>query len=103
MAAKRSTPLASALEQATSAVGRALVGGAVRGMLIGGMAVIARGVPRTTRDVDATIDGNGVDLQELLTTLKGHALVPRIDDAAKFAAEHQVLLLRHAPSGIEAT
>jgi hypothetical protein len=69
-------------------------------MIIGGVAVIARGVARATRDVDATIAFNG-EVDDLVARLKDHELVPRIDDAAKFARERQVLLLRHGPSGVD--
>lgn len=68
-------------------------------MFIGGIAVIARGVPRLTVDVDATVQGNAVDLQDLFATLEAHQIVPRIGDAADFARRRQVLLLEHGPSG----
>lgn len=102
MASERSvsSPRGS-LGQAIHAVGEALSGSSVRGMLIGGIAVIARGVPRTTRDVDATIDGTALDLPKLLDELAGYGILPRIDDATVFARENQVLLLRHAQSGVD--
>lgn len=68
-------------------------------MLIGGIAVILRGTVRQTNDVDATVWAEGVDLAALLGVLGRHGIVGRIDDAAQFARDHQVLLLRHAPSG----
>ncbi len=70
-------------------------------MIIGGIAVIARGVPRLTRDIDATVAGAGTDLQELAAVLRRHHLVTRIEDAVRFAQQNHILLLRHAPSGIE--
>jgi hypothetical protein len=70
-------------------------------MIIGGIAVIARGVPRLTRDVGATVAGGALDLAELLRRLAAHELVPRIDDAVPFAEAYQVLLLRHEPSGVD--
>jgi hypothetical protein len=70
-------------------------------MLIGGIAVIARGVPRTTRDVDATVSAETGHLEGLLRTFGKHELGPRIDDALDFAQANQVLLLRHAPSGVD--
>jgi hypothetical protein len=70
-------------------------------MLIGGIAVIARGVPRLTRDVDATVAGGTLAPAELIDRLREHGVLPRIDDAAEFAAAHQVLLLRHEPSGVD--
>jgi hypothetical protein len=70
-------------------------------MIIGGVAVIARGVPRTTRDIDATVEGPGLDLGELVAGLARHGIVPRIDDAVAFASRHQVLLMRHAQDGVD--
>ena len=68
-------------------------------MIIGGIAVIIRGVPRHTQDVDATVWGEGLDISELHGLLASSDIEPRIDDATAFAEEHQVLLLRHTPSG----
>src|SRR5262245_30488478 len=72
-----------------------------RHMLIGGVAVIARGVRRLTDDVDATLWGAGVDLRSLLRRLSAQRIVPRIRDALEFARRNQVLLLRHEPSGVD--
>lgn len=68
-------------------------------MIIGGIAVIARGVPRLTVDADATVWGEQVDLNDLIQILGQHQIVPRIQDALNFARQRQVLLLRHDPSG----
>jgi hypothetical protein len=68
-------------------------------MIIGGVAVIARGIPRQTVDVDGAVWGEGVDLDGLFLVLGRHGLVPRIADAREFARQRQVLLLRHEPSG----
>ncbi len=89
------------LKAAVQAVGRALAELPVPGMIIGGVAVIARGVPRLTRDVDATVAGGTLDLADLADRLRAHDLVPRIDDAIAFASANQVLLLRHTPSGVD--
>lgn len=70
-------------------------------MIIGGIAVIARGVPRLTRDVDATVAGGVMELPALLDALRPHGVVPRIPDAVAFASAHQVVLLRHEPSGVD--
>jgi hypothetical protein len=67
-------------------------------MIIGGMALIARGVPRQTVDIDAAIWAEGLDLEQLVRVLAHHAIVPRIPDATAFARERQTLLLRHDPS-----
>jgi hypothetical protein len=68
-------------------------------MLIGGIAVILRGTVRQTNDIDATVWAEGVDLDVLFEVLGRHGIVGRIDDAAQFARNHQVLLPRHTPSG----
>lgn len=69
-------------------------------MIIGGVAVIAAGVPRETIDIDATILGRACELDHLVSILARHDITPRIDDAIAFAQERQVLLLRHDPSGV---
>lgn len=69
-------------------------------MIIGGMAVIAAGVPRQTIDIDATVLGRTSDLEEVVATLARHGITPRISDALQFARERQVLLLRHDASGV---
>lgn len=63
--------------------------------------MIARGVPRLTRDIDATVVGAGTDLPGLVAVLRRHEIVPRIEDAVDFALQNHVLLLRHAPTGID--
>lgn len=68
-------------------------------MLIGGLAAVARGVLRQTGDVDATVWAADLDLERLVAVLARHGIEPRIPDALDFAREHQVLLLRHQPSG----
>jgi len=89
------------LKAAVRAVGAALSDLPVPGMLIGGIAVIARGVPRLTRDVDVTVAGGVLDLPGIVERLRAHDLVPRIEDAVAFASVNQVLLLRHEPSGVD--
>ena len=71
-----------------------------RSMIIGGIAVIASGVPRETIDVDATISGRSSDIDSVLAAFARYEIVPRIDDARAFARERQVLLLQHEPTGI---
>lgn len=66
--------------------------------LIGGLAVVRWGRPRTTHDVDMTLlTGFGSEemyIRELLSRYK-----PRLDDAARFARENRVLLVS-ASNGI---
>ena len=102
MAAKRPRAvLKGPLGDALRAVAEALAGLPVPGMLIGGMAVIARGVPRLTRDVDATIAAGEIDVRELADRIARHGIIPRIADAIAFADARQVLLLRHEPSDVD--
>ena len=92
-------PTDQALLEAVAALATALRKLRAPGMIIGGMAVIARGVPRLTVDVDATVWGADVELLELFGTLSEQGIVPRVRDALEFARERQVLLLRHEPTG----
>lgn len=69
-------------------------------MIIGGLAVIARGVVRHTDDADATVWAADINLSRLLETLHGRGIVGRIDDVEAFAAQSQVLLLVHEPTGV---
>lgn len=87
------------LVQALAALDRALTELGVPFMIIGGIAVIARGVPRQTIDIDATVWGEATSLEDLLAGLEAHAIVPRIPDAEEFARRRQVLLLEHRSTG----
>lgn len=84
--------------QTVAALGAALESIGVSWMVIGGVAVVARGVARLTDDVDATVIGADLDLEATITVLSRHGIIPRIDDAIRFARQSQVLLLRHALS-----
>lgn len=64
-------------------------------LVIGGLAVIARGVPRFTADVDATFVGDDVPLERVFAVLARHAIEPRLDGAIEFARQQHVLLVRH--------
>lgn len=85
--------------QALAALSRALAQIDAPAMIIGGIAVIARGVPRLTVDVDATVWGADVSLEGLFSALEAQRIVPRIPDAEEFARRRQVLLLEHRPTG----
>jgi hypothetical protein len=88
-----------ALLDALAALDRTLRRLAVPAMIIGGIAVIARGVPRQTVDIDATVWGESIGLDRLLSELARDGIVPRSADAEAFARRHQVLLVRHEPTG----
>jgi hypothetical protein len=70
-------------------------------MVIGGLAVIARGVRRFTTDIDAVVQGDAVDLSALLKSLARNNIVPRIPDAKAFATANLILLVAHEPTGVE--
>jgi len=71
-----------------------------QGMVIGGVAASLLGKPRLTVDVDAVMLVSSDDLPVLIHAAAQEGLVPRIPEAAAFAREHHVLLLRHLESGI---
>jgi predicted nucleotidyltransferase len=89
------------LKRALAALSRALTSVGAPFMIIGGIAVVARGVPRHTDDVDATVWGPGLDLDVLHRQLAEQELVFRIDDGLAFAEQNQILLLIHVPSRVE--
>jgi hypothetical protein len=70
-------------------------------MVIGGIAVIARGVRRLTTDIDAAVRGDAIEVSTLVRALAKKGIVPRISNAEAFAGENLVLLLRHEPSGVD--
>lgn len=80
---------------ALGALGGALDELGAPAMIIGGIAVIAAGVPRQTVDIDATVQGAGLDFERLLVVLARHDIHPRIEDAVAFARSHHVFLLKH--------
>jgi hypothetical protein len=89
------------IEEALADLAAALNALAVPWMIIGGIAVIAHGVRRMTTDIDAAARGDRADVGTLLRALRKKRIVPRIDDAETFASVSLVLLLKHAPTGVE--
>ncbi len=89
---------AGPLLEAMAALERGLQRIGLPHMLIGGLAVIARGVPRDTRDIDATIWAPDLDLAKLVEALAAERVVGRIPDLEDFARQAQVLLLVHEPT-----
>src|SRR3990170_7967596 len=71
-----------------------------RGMIIGGIAVIALGYPRVTTDIDATMAVPLDALDDVLARFEQFGFLPRIDDAAGFGRTSHVLLMKHAASGV---
>jgi hypothetical protein len=94
-------PHRNGLEAAFAALVAALGRTGAPFMIIGGVAVIAHGVKRLTTDVDAVVRGDAIDVPTLLRALGRSKIVPRIENAERFARENLVLLLRHAPSHVD--
>lgn len=69
-------------------------------MVIGGVAVIALGVPRFTSDIDVTIQGRSNHPEQVFGAFSHHEIGPRIESALEFAKARQVILALHGPSGI---
>ncbi|HEV7238393.1 MAG TPA: nucleotidyltransferase [Thermoanaerobaculia bacterium] len=69
-------------------------------MIIGGVAVIASGVPRQTVDIDATVLGRTATLDKVVASFARHGMTPRVPGAVEFARERQVLLLQHDETGV---
>ena len=89
------------LETALTSLAAALTESGAPWMVIGGIAIIARGVRRFTTDIDATVRGDAIQPERLVKLFARHAIVPRIDDAIAFAQANLVLLLRHRPTGVD--
>lgn len=68
-------------------------------MIIGGVAVIALGIPRLTVDIDATLAAARLDVERLVDSLARQGITPRIPDAVAFARQRHVFLGVHEPSG----
>jgi hypothetical protein len=71
-----------------------------QGLIIGGIAASLLGRPRLTADLDAMVLVPVQDLSRLLTYAQQEGLVPRIENAQKFARRNRVLLLVHQETGI---
>jgi hypothetical protein len=89
------------LDDALGAVASALGAARAPWTVIGGIAVIARGVRRLTTDIDVVVQGDAIGIEALLRTLSRRQIEPRIDDAVEFARQNLVLLLRHHASGVD--
>ena len=95
------TPLASPLGRALASVARLLARYPDQAMVIGGIGVIARGVPRVTRDIDLAFSGREVAIAALVPVLASEGIEPRISGAIEFAEANQVFLARHVETGVD--
>lgn len=89
------------LESAIDALSKALRARSGSWAVIGGVAVIARGVDRMTGDVDAVVRGDAIRPEQLVRVLARQGIVPRIEHALEFAEQNLVLLMRHRPSSVD--
>jgi predicted nucleotidyltransferase len=101
MGGKSRRSLSSGIVQALADVAKVIDAHEHRAAVIGGIAVIARGVQRLTRDIDIAIVGADQSCAALADELQRHGIAPRIADAIAFAEESQVLLMRHVVSGVD--
>lgn len=97
----RSSNLSNRIVRTIDAIAHVLARHPGQGMVIGGIAIIARGFERVTRDVDVTFSGADVSIPTLLAELHVAGIEPRIPDAAEFASTNQVLLVRHATTMVD--
>jgi hypothetical protein len=89
---------ATPLREAVRSVAAALRSFPDRGMIIGGVALLAHGVASEPHGVEATM-ATTRDLAELFGELERFDLHARIDDALAYARALQELPLRHRTSG----
>ncbi len=92
-------PRINALKPALKALSDALRRVRAQHMVIGGVAVQARGFARATSDVDATVRGDQVELGALTRSLAKSRIFPRVDDFEVLARDNFILLLVHRPTG----
>lgn len=101
MGGKSRQPIASGLVRALADVAKVVAAHEGRAAVIGGIAVIARGVPRLTRDIDIAVAATELTSSALANELERVGIQPRIADAIAFADENQVLLMKHVESGVD--
>ena len=89
------------LENALAAVAKGAAKTGAPWMVIGGIAIVARGVKRFTTDIDIAVAGDAIPIEALAIALADSEIVARIDDAVSFARQNLVLLLRHEPTGVD--
>jgi predicted nucleotidyltransferase len=89
------------LAKALKALRSALDKTGVPWMFIGGIAVIAHGVLRQTRDIDAALWGPAIRPEELIPLLAKARIKPQSKDSLEIALRSQVLLMRHEPTNVD--
>ncbi len=85
----------SALLEPLAALQRVIDRFEQKGVIIGGIAASLLGKPRLTADLDAMLYASINQIPEILSLAQEEGILPRIKNAALFAQQHRVLLLRH--------
>jgi hypothetical protein len=101
MGGKSRQPVSSGIVRALADVAKVVRRHEGHAAVIGGIAVIARGVPRLTRDIDIAVASAELTSAALASELARVGIVPRIQDAVAFADENHVLLMKHAATSVE--
>lgn len=96
---KKTSPVESLFEP-IAAVRKLMVKSGYRWMIIGGVAASLLGKPRFTADVDIVTRIDDENIAGFLKLAGRLGLNPRVKDAAGFARENRVLLLRQKKTGI---
>lgn len=91
---------AAHVREALRSVSAALRSFPDRSMIIGGIAVIAHGVARTSRDVKATM-ATTREVELVFRQFERYSIHPRIEGAIPFARARQTLPMRHAATGVD--
>lgn len=73
----------------------------MQGLIIGGVAVSLLARPRFTRDVDALVWLDEGKWEGFIGSGAGFGFIPRLKDALAFARKARMLLLNHAPTGMD--
>lgn len=81
MGGKSRPALSTGITRALADVAKVVGAHRGRAAVIGGIAVIARGVRRLTRDIDVAIAGEDLSAAALAEELERVGIVPRINDA----------------------
>jgi len=87
--------------KALGALRRALDKTGVPWMFIGGIAVVAHGIPRDTQDIDATLWGPAIRPEELVPLLAKARIFPKEDDAIEAVRHTHVLRMNHRPTNVD--
>ncbi len=91
----------SRFEQALTELTAFLDGCGAPAAVIGGIAVVAWGFGRSTLDIDVAIAFAPSRVASLLKRMEAAGFEARIPDAAAFARENLVLLMRHSQTGVD--